>query len=224
MTMNTFKINADMMKTTLAVIISLLFLSPAIGQSKKAENILDEVSEKTQSYRSMKIDFSYKMDNKVADIHEEEKGVLKIKGDKYRLYIAGQVVINDGETMWTYLEDANEVQINIVEEDENDFLNPSKLLNSYAENYKARYIDQSKWMGRTVEIIELKPNEDKSFKKVELIIDAAKKRIMKISIYDKNDNEFSYIVDEFKANVLFDPSDFTFSEEDYPGVEVIDMR
>ncbi len=224
MTMNTFKINSLVMKNTLAVIISLLFLSQAIGQTKKAEARLDEVSEMTQSYRSMKIDFSYKMDNKAADIHEVEKGTLKIKGDKYRLYIAGQIVINDGETMWTYIEDANEVQINTVEEEGDDFVNPSKLLNSYGENYKARYIDQSKWMGRTVEIIELRPHEDKSFKKVELIIDAAKKRIMKITIYDKNDNEFSYIVDEFKANVLFDPADFTFQEEDYPGVEVIDMR
>ena len=56
--MNTFKINSLVMKTTLAILISFLFLSLAMGQTKKAEAILDEVSVMTQSYRSMKIDFS----------------------------------------------------------------------------------------------------------------------------------------------------------------------
>ena len=209
----------------LLVIVSFLFLTYTQAQSKKATAILKEVSEKTQSYETIKIAFTYKMDNPDADIHEQESGKLKVKGDKYQLSIAGQTVINDGETMWTYIEDANEVQINEVEEDEDDFLSPTKLLTSYSENYKAKYIGEKPWKGtKKAVLIELKPNEDKTFKVVELLIDNTLKRILSISIYDKNDNIFSYTIDEFEPNVMFDPSDFIFDPEEYPGIEIIDMR
>jgi len=213
------------MKNIFLAAITVIFLTTTgLAQTKKAEAILSEVAEKTQSYRSMKINFTYEMENQKADIHESEKGMLLVKGDKYRLEIAGQVVINDGETLWTYIEEADEVQINSIEEDDEDIISPTKLLTSYDEKFKPKYVKDDVWSGHKVHILELKPKEDKTYSSVELKVDINKKRVLQIRIFDKTDNVFSYSVTEFKPNVLFEYSDFTFNPDDYPGIEVIDMR
>lgn len=203
--------------------LTLIAISAGAQSKKEAEDILDKVTEQTKSYTSIKIDFTYNMDNPNAKIHESEKGSLLVKNEKYRLNIAGQVVICDGTTVWTYLPDANEVQVNTVEDDE-DIITPNRLLTSYNQNYKSKLIREEKKGSTTYQVIELKPNESKSYSNVELTIDKNLLRIMKIAIQDHNGNTFTYNVDDFKPNVLFKVSDFTFDPAEYPGVEVIDMR
>jgi outer membrane lipoprotein-sorting protein len=213
------------MKKYLSLIaLFLFFTSSAFSQNKKAESLLEEVRAKTESYRSIKIDFTYEMINEKADIHETEEGELLVKGDKYRLNIAGQTVINDGETIWTYIGEANEVQINTVEEDDESIITPTNLLNSYSENYKPKFVEETTLMGYNVMIIELKPIEEKSYDFIELKVEKTKKRVLQITIVDKSANHFRYTVNEFKPNVLFHHTDFQFNPEDYPDVEIIDMR
>ncbi len=195
------------------------------AQAKKtSEEILKQVSEKTKSFSTIKISFTYNMDNPSAKVHETESGVLLVKGDQYKLEIAGQKVISDGKTSWTYISEANEVQINTVENDENA-LTLTNLLSSYTENYKSRLVNEITKDGRALFVIELKPiATDKSFTEVELQIDKELYRIARIAIKDKSGNTFSYLVNKFETNVAVKDTDFTFNAKDYPGVEVIDMR
>lgn len=171
----------------------------------------------------MKIAFTYNMDNPSAKVHETEPGVLLVKGEQYKLDIAGQKVITDGKTSWTYISEANEVQINSVEEDENA-LTPTKLLTSYSEDYKSKLVNEITKDGRALYVIELKPNAEKNFTNVELQVDKELYRIMRIAIQDKSGNTFSYMVNKWETNVTVADTEFTFNEKDYPGVEVIDMR
>lgn len=210
---------------SITTIAALLILSaPVFSQTKKAEEILKEVSETTKSYQSLKIGFTYEMLNDQAGVHEKEQGVLQVKDEKYRLAIAGQIVISNGETMWTYIKDANEVQINDVEEEDDGMITPTRLLTQYTEDFKPKLTGEQLWMNTKVWLIELKPKGDKPYDKVELKIDKNKKRIMQISIFDKNGTTFIYTLEEYKPNVLFKTTDFNFDPADYPGVEVIDMR
>jgi len=210
--------------TTLIISALIIAGQSTSGQVKiTSEEILRQVSEKTKSFSSIKISFTYNMDNPSAKIHETETGILTVQGDKYKLDIAGQKVIADGKTSWTYIADANEVQINSIEEDENA-LTPTKLLTSYSSDYKSKLTNEITRDGRTLYVIELKPNAEKSFTDVELQVDKELYRIMRIAIKDKSGNTFSYLVNKFETNSPVKESDFTFNEKDYPGVEVIDMR
>jgi outer membrane lipoprotein carrier protein len=207
-------------------LLAVLIISGQItfAQAKKSsEEILKQVSEKTKSFSTIRISFTYNMDNPSAKIHETETGVLLVKGDQYKLDIAGQKVISDSKTSWTYIAETNEVQINSVDNDENA-LTPNKLLTSYSEDYKSKLINEITKEGRTLYVIELKPNAEKNFTGVELQIDKELFRIMRIAIQDKSGNTFSYLVNKFETNVTVNDADFTFNAKDYPGVEVIDMR
>jgi outer membrane lipoprotein-sorting protein len=209
------------MKKILSGLTLLVFTISGFAQvDKKATAILDEVSVKTKSYKTIKIDFTYAMDNDKEKIHDKFKGTLVSKGDKYKLTAAGQDVISDGKTVWTYLKDANEVQINNVGDDDDSFT-PTKLLSGYNKDYKSKFIEE-KGNNQVIELYPLK--KGKSFTKVRLTIDKTKKQISRFVIYDRNGSTFSYIVDKFVSDQAISDAVFTFNKAEHPGVEVSDMR
>ncbi len=203
------------------IAVLVVFTISGFAQTdKKASAILDEVSVKTKSYKTIKIDFTYAMDNVKEKIHDKFKGTLISKGDKYKLTAAGQDVISDGKTVWTYLKEANEVQVNNVTDDDDSFT-PTKLLSGYSKDYKSKFIEE-KGNNQLIELYPLK--KGKSFTKVQLTIDKAKKQISRFVIYDRNGSTFSYIVDRFITDQVIADSVFTFTKSEHPGVEMNDMR
>jgi outer membrane lipoprotein-sorting protein len=210
-----------MMKKLLTIAILAVFTLTTFAQNdKKAAAILDEVTAKTKLYKTIKIEFTYAMDNAKEKIHDKFKGSLLSKGDKYKLTAAGQDVISDGKTMWTYLREAKEVQINNAGEDDESFT-PTKLLSGYNKDYKSKFIEEK----GSDQIIELYPlKKGKSFTKVQLTIDKNKKQISKFVIYDRSGSTFSYIVDKFVADQVIADNVFSFNKAEHPGVEINDMR
>ena len=213
------------MKKILLFIIAGVISIYTIAQQhdNKAKAILDKVTKKTESYSSMKIDFTYTIENKSADIYESKEGTIVLMGNKFRLNIAGQLVISDGMTVWTYLAEAEEVQLNSVEEDD-ESINLNKILTSYSKDYKSRFIKSTVEDGINVQVIDLVPTEGKSYFKVRLVIDENKSQILKSTIYDKNGSTYTYKINKFEVNPVVSEKDFTFNSAEYPDVEVIDMR
>lgn len=209
-----------MKQNLIIAVLAILSVSGFAQNDKKASTILDEVSAKTKLYKTIKIDFTYAMDNAKEKIHDKFKGTLLSKGDKYKLTAAGQDVISDGKTMWTYLKDANEVQINNAGEDDDSFT-PTKLLSGYGKDYKSKFIEE-KGNNQVIELYPLK--KGKTFTKVQLTIDKSKSQISKFVIYDRSGSTFSYIVDKFITDQAIADNVFTFNKADHPGVEINDMR
>lgn len=208
-----------MKKLILTSWVMILALALTAQTDKKAESILNGVSATTKSYKTIRIEFTYKMENVSQKINDSYKGVLISKGNKYKLTVSGQDVICDGKTVWTFLKDANEVQINNLSDSE-ESINPTNLLTTYTKNFKSKLIKETPQQ----QIIELTPIEKKSFNKVKVTIDRAKKMINTLAIYDKNGSVYSYIVNKMDVNQNFYDSMFTFKLADHPGVEEIDMR
>jgi outer membrane lipoprotein-sorting protein len=202
----------------------LFFIGLALyGQDKKATGILNDLQEQTESYENMKAKFEYLMINEEEGINESFEGVLYMKGDAYRLMIAGQIVICDGETIWTYIEDAEEVQINTIEEDD-ETITPSQLFSSYQENYKSKFQKEIVIDGTIYQLLVLTPNEGKTYSKIELMVDKDKKEIYSFSIFDKSGSTYTYQVEQFTHDIPLEEGMFTFDESDFPDAEIIDMR
>ena len=67
------------------IFFSMAVISVYSQKDQKASDLLDQVSAKTKSYKSIKADFSYKMENAKAKINEEKQGTLLLSGDKYKI-------------------------------------------------------------------------------------------------------------------------------------------
>lgn len=214
-------------KVLLAAIALLIFSIPQINaqsKDKQATDILDEVTAKTKGYESIKMDFTYQMENPEANINETTSGNALVSGDKYRLDIAGQLVISDGTTIWTVLKDSEEVQVNDMTDNDNAF-SPTKMLTDYSKNYKSKLISKTQALnGVDVYILELTPNKKENFKNVNLYVRRSEMQPYRIEIYDYNGSVYTYTLTSFKPNVTVKAGDFTFVESQYPDYEIIDMR
>ena len=163
------------------------------------------------------------MYNEKSNIDESKDGILYLSKEKYRLLIANQMVVSDGETIWTYLKSDEEVMINSAGEDQ-ETITPTNLLTSYQKDYKSKLDKITTIDGRKVAIIELKPLKGKTYSLIKVTIDNEKYQIIDFTIYDKNGSEYSYLVNKYIPNIPINDTTFTFLKEDYPDVDFIDMR
>jgi outer membrane lipoprotein-sorting protein len=215
--------------------IKLLFvfamLIPSVGTEAQkddyAKGILDKMSEKYQGIPSFKVNFTYRLENKLEGIDEKFSGEIVIKGEKYKLMLSDQEIFNDGETLWTFLKDANEVNIDYYIPEEGD-LSPNNIYNAYKSGYKYRFLEESKMGSRVLNVVELQPEDpkdpDKIFFKVVLNIDKSDNLIHSWRMHDRAGNVFTYTIDGFNPNVNAQDSQFVFNASDHPGVEIVDLR
>lgn len=203
--------------TTLLVALS----TSLFAQDQFAKEVLDKLSSNTKANKNMTIGLDFSIENKSQNINEQQKGTLVMQEDNFRLIMDAQTIINNGEYQWIYLADMNEVQI-MEHDPEEDMMSPSKLFTIYENDYKYTYVGASSENGKRLHSIDLFPKESGEFMKINLAINAAKNQLYKIIIHDKNGGTYTYLVTSFKSNTAIAP--FTFNTEDYPGVEVIDLR
>ncbi|MBN8702713.1 MAG: outer membrane lipoprotein carrier protein LolA [Bacteroidetes bacterium] len=193
---------------------------------KKAKAILDELSAKTKTYTTIKADFNLTIEGKDKKVKESQSGFMQLKGVKYKLDLKGQEIISDGKTIWTYLKDAKEVQINTIDEKSPDAFTPSAMFTIFETGFKSKFEKEEVKNGKTTQIINLYPlNPDKKkFHTAKLYIDKVKKQILIAKMLMKDGSTYIYTIKNFKTNEEIADAVFTFDKKAYPGVEVVDLR
>lgn len=192
---------------------------------KKAQEILKGVSDKYKSFKSVKATFEISLENPRDKNADVQKGSIYIKGDKYKLEIASQDVISDGKTRWTFLKDANEIQIDNQQTDENS-ITPSSIFTMYEKGWLSKYAGEEKENGKVYQLIELVPVDPKKKNvfKVKLRINKNDKYIASAKVFDKNGSVKTFTVDKLTPNAITDDSLFSFNASKYPGAEIVDLR
>lgn len=193
-------------------------------QDPQARAILDGMSATYQKIPSFTADIAYSMVNKTEDIDESYAGTISVKGDMYRLNMAEQEVINDGETVWTYLPDANEVNIDNHDAEAGD-ITPSTIYDIYKDGYKYLLINVMTAEGQKFNVVDLVPNDKNAqYFKIRLEIGVSSSLLRQFTLFDKEGSEFSYLISKFKDNVNLADDYFKFDVNKYDEVDVIDLR
>lgn len=210
---------------TLIVLFFFTTVSAYSQTDKKAQEILNGLSSKYKTLKSLKATFTIVVENQGDKIKQEQSGTLSLKESKYKLQVAGQEIISDGKTRWTYLKDANEIQIDNQKKDENA-ITPSNIFTIYEKGWLSKYLGEKKIKNITYQNIELVPLDTKSKNvfKVKLAIDKAQKTIASAVIYDKNGSVQTITVNKFTPNGANEEAIYIFNSTKYPGSEVVDLR
>lgn len=213
------------MKKALLVVLFLGFVKLTFAQyDPKALETLDAMSDKYKSIPSFEVNLSYKLTNEVENVSEEYRGKITVKGDKYRLVLPEQEVINNGTTLWTYLPDAREVNIDNYDPNSDD-INPSKIFEMYKKGFKYIYLQDKTENGIPCEEIDLVPEKkDAQYFKIKMYISKKDKTLQSFTMFDKSGNQFKYTLTKFNPNANVPDSFFTFDPKKYPGVDIIDLR
>jgi outer membrane lipoprotein carrier protein len=213
------------MKKLFLSIFSLALVHISIAQyDPQALATLDAMSKKYKAFTSFEANIVSSMTNEVEGVKEEFKGKISVKGDKFRLVMEDQEIINNGTTVWTYLPSAKEVNIDNYDPGSED-INPSKIYEIYKKGYKYLYIGDKTEGGVVCEEIDLVPEKkDAQFFKIKMIITKKDKSIQSWTMFDKSGNKYKYTISKFAPNVAIADAFFSFDPKKYPGVEVIDLR
>ncbi len=191
----------------------------------EAKKILDAVSAKFKSYKSVQATFTYKAENSAGKVVATKKGTVYMKGSKYRVSIAGQEIFCDGTNVWTYDKSTNEVTITKLDASGNT-LTPQKLFtNFYDKDFLYKLNGTKKEGNKTVQEIEMTPNDkNRPFHKVYVLVDKASNAIYSTKVLEKTGNKYSYTISSLNGNANVPDSKFVFNKKDYPGVEEVDLR
>jgi len=191
-------------------------------QQEKAFSLLENIGQ-----RSFQVTFRYTIQSPQGELEETfEKGQITIqnKNSKYRLTLPEQEVISDGQTVWTYLKEANEVQI-ADHAPEQGATTPWTILTNYQQDYVVSGLRTQQMDDQICDVIDLMAkNEENFLQKITLTIEQTTKHIKRLETLDDNQTLHIFSIIDFAYNPKLDKAFFKFNATEHSGVEIIDMR
>lgn len=205
------------MKRTLLILIGILLSFKVSAQS--ADEFINSVIEKNKLYNDISIVFNYVIVDESNGVNEKMNGYGSMKGNSYVINVGDQLMICDGTTLWNYLIEDQEVMVSDVTDDSSS--SPIAIINSFAENTTAKFLDSN---DANIKIVELKEKDNNVFDKIQMSIDKRDFKIKNIHVFNIDGSEFIYDITSFITDQNLPDNMFIFDESLHPNVEIIDMR
>lgn len=207
-------------KLFLLLLLSTL-LDYALAQShSKALKILERINHPD----TFQAAFVYTVRESHEEDQEEAQGKVVVKENKYRLILGGQVIINNGKTVWTYLPDANEVHISSYDP-EQEALTPVKLLTIYRQGFLPIALSSKSINNQPCAVVDLIAADKESlFTKISLAIERKTGQLKELKAWDSNNTLHTFVITALEPDMALDDSCFSFNPKDYKDIEVIDLR
>ena len=196
----------------------LLLSHPLLSQNTEAaRKLLDEVSGKISSFKNMKFDFTYVLENRPENIRQETNGSVTISKDLYRINFLGFEQLFDGKMTYTIIPENEEITISDPEEESEFGINPSEILTIYKKDYAYQWDIKQNVMGTPVQFVKLIPNEEKKELKYLLLgIDMRTKLIYRLIEIGRYDTRTTLTLKNIKTNINLRDDFFVFDKNKYP--------
>ena len=187
----------------------------------EAKKILDAVSAKFKSFKSVQSKFSLKIENSSDKLMGNKTGTLYMKGTRYRINVTGQDIFCDGSNVWTVDKAAKEITLSKLDPS-NNTITPQKLFTNF---YDKDFLYKLNSDTKGVQEIELTPiDKSKIFHKVIVFINKATQTITATKIFEKAGNRITYTVSGMNTKSIITDATFLFDQKNYPGMELVDLR
>lgn len=209
----------------LALISAGLTIMAQTSNDPEAKKVLDAVSAKFKTFKTVKANFTYKVENSAGKVLSTKTGTIQMKGTKYRVTFGGQEIFCDGKTVWNYDKAANEVTVSDLDASAGS-ITPQKLFtNFYDKDFLYKLNGEKTVAGKTIQEIEMTPTDKtKPFHKVYLMVDKNAKTINSTRVLEKAGSRYVYGVSSMNTTTPIADNQFAFDKAKYPGVEVVDLR
>ncbi|MBC7888106.1 MAG: outer membrane lipoprotein carrier protein LolA [Ferruginibacter sp.] len=221
------------MKNFITIVVLLMVGMVSVNAQPKgmgkndpeAKKILDAVSAKFKTFKSVQSAFSLKIENSSGKTLGTKTGTVFMKGTKYRVSVTGQEIYCDGTNVSTYDKSTNELTITKIDPSANS-ITPQKIFtNFYDKDFLYKLNDEVKLSGKPAQQIELTPiDKSKPFFKVLVNVDKKTQTITSTKVFEKAGNIYTYAVAKMNTSALVSDTQFLFDAKKYPGVEVVDLR
>lgn len=208
------------MKKLLALVAFFTLASHYIyAQTGDAKKILDGVSAKFKTFKTVQSKFTLKIENASGKVLGNKTGTVYMKGNKYRVSVTGQEIFCDGANIWTLDKAANEVTITKIDPSANS-ITPQKLFTNFYDKDFTYKLTSNTAAGQQIELTPV--DKAKPFNKV--VVSIKNSNIVSTKVFEKAGNRYTYSTSGLSPNVSVADALFVFDAKKYPGVEVVDLR
>ncbi len=198
------------------LIIVIFSLNINAQNDPRAEKLLAKVSNKIDSAKSYKIDFKYTLENKLEGINQDADGTVTIQGDNYLLNFMGITQICDSNNIYSIVPENEEVIISSIEEEEEQTIKPSKLLNFYREGYLILWDKLQSDYDNKIQFVKLIPsNSNSDIDYLLLGINISNNNISKLIEIGKNKTKTILNVNSIVFDPILEKDIFIFNENNY---------
>ena len=207
-----------MKKKNLITCLLLLFAAQVVSAQNNADALIRVLVDQIRSHKNVEMAFSYQLSPDGKTLGDSEKGHAWLQGEAYKVEMNEQQTISDGQSIWTYLIDDEEVMISNATEGADN--TPLKLLTSLDKSYAATLAGIN---AQGIASIEL-ANPNGQYKRVSLKVETKKTALKSMDVYMNDGSKLVITVEEMKFDQNLDDKFFTFDTKKHPKVDVIDMR
>jgi outer membrane lipoprotein-sorting protein len=207
----------------LLTLLTFVTLTSSFAQDTKAQEVLDKLSAKMKSHTSFYVEFSAEIKNSETGTDESATGKGWVEGSKYYASYGDNTIISNGVKTWTIIKEEKSVYETDADEDDDEAINPKKLMTIWESGFKNKYIKEELLNGEMVHKIYLFPKDPGSvdYHTIVVYISKSKNELKKVIMKGKDGTLMTYRLTKYTANPTIDESQFVFDAKKYPGYTVI---
>lgn len=194
---------------------SFIFLLIGVGivNAQTAKQWLDKVYSKYQNASSYYIKFDFEHHN--SGKTSKQSGEVYSAKQKFNLNVKDVNQIFDGKKLYTISKDEKEVVISNASNTE-DFLTPTKVLNSYKTGYHYTLDKKQSVGGHTIQYIKLTPTTQNTTMKYSLLgVNVKNNQIYSYQEFGKDGSKTLITVKEYLENLIIHKDYFNFDQKKY---------
>lgn len=193
-------------------ILLILFISCVVNTySQEAKALLNKVAETTQAYDNIYIEFSHKLDNQAANLHQETEGNVTMQGDLYRFNYMGLERLFDGNLIYDIIHEDQEIAISKPKTNNDEIITPSNILSFYEDGFTYEMDIVQNVNGRNIQFVKLTPmNSDVELKYVHVGVDKKTNHLYKVIQTGLDDTVTTITVTKLLTNQTVSEQIFTF--------------
>lgn len=215
-----------MKKMLLLMAVAILGSAFAV-EAQTSKEILDKLSAKAKTFKTITSDFSSTLNNPKAGVNKTNNGSVKIKGSKYYVNMGDFQIWCDGKTVWNYNKSDNSVTIDNLSDVKDGGFDPSAMFTLWEKDFSHEMKNANAVLdGVPCYEINMYPfsPKGKSFHTIVMYIDKAKMEVRQVVVKTRENATITYKIKNFKTTTELPDAEFTFSKSRFPGVEEVDNR
>lgn len=203
------------------IVLCWLFVPSAV-MGITGDEIIAEVQERLTDYKTFSARFEKKFYWAVLDKQRNREGRIYLsRPDRFRIELqGGDVIVSDGEAIWSYIERNGQV---VVGPYEGEVKTPWEMFFDYSERYTPIAVEENELDGRSCYLLVMAPeNEVSVVERMRVWVDRKKWLLLQVEQLEANGNLTTYRLKDHRTNKKIDDEVFAFQVPE--GVEVLDRR
>ena len=196
-----------------------MIVIPLHAQNGKCNILLNNVIKEYDNSKGVSANFNISSESN--GYVSEISGNIFLNGNRFAFTTDEMECGYDGETLWSYIKNNEEINLSLPEEDEIININPYLLLKNYNSRFKCSFAGKN----GDLETILLTPkNNTDNIQSVKITINSKLLYPTRIEVVNKDSSKIVIKVANYNSRINVDSSKFIFDKKRFPNIEVIDLR